>query len=158
MLPALEAFVAEHPLRESSRIALMRALSAVGRQADALADYRRYRDAIAAELGLEPSEQIQQLELQILRQEIPGPRRGSGEQKEPPQPREAPRSRGLRPLPQPPTTFIGRHSEPAELAALLGDNRLVSAVDQAASVNPGLRSPSPRSSPARSPAASVTWI
>jgi DNA-binding SARP family transcriptional activator/pimeloyl-ACP methyl ester carboxylesterase len=72
-LPGLEAFVAEHPLREQARATLMRALYALGRQADALASYVEYEQCLADELGLEPSASIQQLRLQILRQDLPEP-------------------------------------------------------------------------------------
>jgi DNA-binding SARP family transcriptional activator/pimeloyl-ACP methyl ester carboxylesterase len=71
-LPSLEAFVAEQPLRERGRVLLMRALYELGRQADALQSYQAYKDHLADELGLEPSEPIRRLELEILRHEVPG--------------------------------------------------------------------------------------
>jgi DNA-binding SARP family transcriptional activator/pimeloyl-ACP methyl ester carboxylesterase len=75
LVPRLEALVAEHPLREAARSALMRALYDLGRHADALARYADYRAKLAGELGLEPSARMQRLEAQILRQEVPSPRR-----------------------------------------------------------------------------------
>jgi predicted ATPase/DNA-binding SARP family transcriptional activator len=136
-LPALEAFVAEHPLREESRLVLMRALCAVGRHADALAGYRRYRDELADELGLDPSAAMQQLELQILRREIPGPpgepgpldpgRAAEPGRVAPPDAPAGPRVRPTR-LPTPLTTFIGRAAERKALAATLAQHRLVTAV------------------------------
>lgn len=122
-LPALEAFVAEHPLREESRMVLMRALCAVGRHADALAGYRRYRDVLAEDVGLEPSTTIQRLEMQILRRELPqspaavevvGP------------PGEAPVDAPVRPVLL--TTFVGRVAERTALAACLAEHRMVTAV------------------------------
>ena len=71
-IPELEAFVAAHPLRERSQALLMRFLHRAGRQADALAAYRRYRDTVADELGLEPSRELQELERAILTDSLPG--------------------------------------------------------------------------------------
>jgi DNA-binding SARP family transcriptional activator/pimeloyl-ACP methyl ester carboxylesterase len=71
-LRSLEPFVAEHPLRERGRALLMRALYELGRHADALQSYRAYQDHLADALGLEPSEPIRRLELEILRHEVLG--------------------------------------------------------------------------------------
>ena len=51
----------------------MRALYASGRQADALAAYRRYAGRLADELGLEPSAAMQELQLRILRHNVAPP-------------------------------------------------------------------------------------
>ena len=72
-IPALEAFAAEHPLRERAHLVHMRALYACGRQAGALAAYQRYADQLADELGLEPSAAMQELRLRILRHNVPAP-------------------------------------------------------------------------------------
>ncbi|MEV6304369.1 alpha/beta fold hydrolase [Actinoplanes sp. NPDC051861] len=71
-LPGLEAFVAGHPLRETAREVLMRTLYALGRQAEALEEYRGYTALLAGELGLEPSAGIRETQLRILRHEMPG--------------------------------------------------------------------------------------
>jgi DNA-binding SARP family transcriptional activator len=63
----LEALVREHPLRERPRAALMRALYASGRQAEALEAYRDARALLVDELGIEPSPELQELERAILR-------------------------------------------------------------------------------------------
>jgi DNA-binding SARP family transcriptional activator len=63
----LEALVREHPLRERPRAALMRALYASGRQAEALEAYRDARAMLVDELGIEPSPELQELERAILR-------------------------------------------------------------------------------------------
>ncbi len=67
MVGELEGLVLDHPLRESLRGLLMVALYRAGRQADALSVYREGRAALVDELGLDPSEALQQLEVQILR-------------------------------------------------------------------------------------------
>jgi DNA-binding SARP family transcriptional activator len=63
----LETLVREHPLRERPRAALMRALYASGRQAEALEAYREARALLVDELGIEPSRELQELERAILR-------------------------------------------------------------------------------------------
>lgn len=51
LVDQLEALVAQHPLRERYHEQLMLALYRCGRQADALAAYRRARDVLANELA-----------------------------------------------------------------------------------------------------------
>jgi DNA-binding SARP family transcriptional activator len=65
----LEALVARHPLKERLRYQLMLALYRSARQAEALEAYRVARRELSEELGLEPSEQLRQLEQAILRQD-----------------------------------------------------------------------------------------
>jgi DNA-binding SARP family transcriptional activator len=62
----LEALVAKHTLRERPRAQLMLALYRSGRQAEALQVYQEGRRALSEELGLEPSQSLQQLERRIL--------------------------------------------------------------------------------------------
>lgn len=62
----LEELVAEHPLRERLQAQLMLALYRSGRQADALESYRRARDSMVEQLGLEPGPRLQELERGIL--------------------------------------------------------------------------------------------
>ena len=105
----LEGLVAEHPVRERLWRLLVLALYRAGRQADALAAYRRARDMLAAELAIEPGEELRALEQQVLRQEVPAA--------------SPPRARHN--LPARLTSFLGREQELAMLDKLLGEARLV---------------------------------
>ena len=104
----LEGLVGEYPLRERLWWLLVLALYRAHRQADALAAYRRARDLLSAELGLEPGEELRRLEEAVLRQEVPAA---------PPPARHN--------LPAPLTSFVGREQDLARLERLLGEARLV---------------------------------
>jgi DNA-binding SARP family transcriptional activator/tetratricopeptide (TPR) repeat protein len=69
----LERLVAEYPVRERLWRLLVLALYRAGRQADALAAYRRARAVLTEELGIEPGEELRQLQEAVLRQEVPAP-------------------------------------------------------------------------------------
>ena len=68
LVAELEALVHVYPLREELGGRLMVALYRSGRQADALGIYRNTRQALAEELGIDPSPALQALELAILNQ------------------------------------------------------------------------------------------
>ena len=104
----LESLVAEHPLRERLWRLLVLALYRGERQADALAAYQRARAMLAGELGLEPGEELRDLERAVLRQDVPPP---------PAMPAHN--------LPAQLTSFVGRERELAELGKLLGEARLI---------------------------------
>src|SRR5215470_4576170 len=74
----LEQLAAEHPLRERLHAQLMLALYRCGRQADALAAYRRARDLLADELGIDPGEPLQRLHASVLAHDPALDWRGSG--------------------------------------------------------------------------------
>jgi YVTN family beta-propeller protein len=65
----LETLVTEHPLREGLRAQLMLALYRCDRQAEALAAYRRGRQLLVEELGIEPSSSLRELHAAILAQD-----------------------------------------------------------------------------------------
>ena len=69
LVPELETLVQANPFQERLRGQLMLALYRSGRQNDALEVYRRTRELLAGELGLEPSRALQQLQQSILRQD-----------------------------------------------------------------------------------------
>jgi DNA-binding SARP family transcriptional activator/predicted ATPase len=66
VVPDLERLVAEHPYREVLWRSLMLALYRSGRAADALGAYQRLRTTLVDDLGIEPSQETQALEFQIL--------------------------------------------------------------------------------------------
>jgi len=66
LIPELEELVAREPLRERPRAQLMLVLYRSGRQADALELYRRTRETLSDELGIEPSLELQELERRML--------------------------------------------------------------------------------------------
>lgn len=61
VIPQLRALVSEQPLRERYWYLLMLALHQAGWRGDALAAYRRVRQILASELGVEPSEELREL-------------------------------------------------------------------------------------------------
>ena len=71
----LEAAVGAYPFQESLWELLITAQYRAGRQADALASYQQVRTQLAAELGLDPRPQLQELEQRILLQDAVARRR-----------------------------------------------------------------------------------
>jgi DNA-binding SARP family transcriptional activator/Tfp pilus assembly protein PilF len=69
LLPELQRVTGEHPFHEQLHAQLMLALYRSGRQADALEAYRRLRGRLGAELGIDPSRHLRELEAAILRQD-----------------------------------------------------------------------------------------
>ena len=101
VLPELEALIRERPYWERLRRAQMLALYDTGRQADALAVFRETRRLFAAELGIEPGPELQQLEREILQQD----------------PRLRPQTRRVPPLPR---RKVATASLVVGIAALIG--------------------------------------
>jgi DNA-binding SARP family transcriptional activator len=71
LLGELAALVDRFPLRERLRGQLMLALFQSGRRADALAEFRRARDVLRDELGIEPGRELQDLHRAILAGAVP---------------------------------------------------------------------------------------
>ena len=65
----LEQLIARAPFRERFRAQLMLALYRAGRQADALETYRRARQVLVEDLGVEPGQELRDLERAVLAQE-----------------------------------------------------------------------------------------
>ncbi len=107
LIGELEALVEAEPLQERLRGQLMLALYRSGRQADALAVYREGSERLREDLGLEPSQELRELERSILSQDATLELVPRGE----PMPHAN--------LPVPGTPFLGRFRERAEISALL---------------------------------------
>jgi class 3 adenylate cyclase/tetratricopeptide (TPR) repeat protein len=69
IVPELKTLVAEHPFRERLRTLLMKSLYRSGRPGEALALYRETRRLLVDELGMEPGQELRELEQAILRQD-----------------------------------------------------------------------------------------
>lgn len=71
LVAELTGLVEQYPLRERLRVQLMLALHRTGRQSEALAEYRRTRELLNEELGIEPGAALQELHRRILTGEVP---------------------------------------------------------------------------------------
>ena len=131
----LEQAVLEQPMRERLWGQLMTALYRCHRQADALRTYAQARERLADELGIDPGQALQELELAILRQD---PALTA-----PPAPLASPRGvadtarvalaatklpgvapRELARLPRPSTRTFGRRELVAQIRGLLSDREV----------------------------------
>ncbi len=118
----LTSLVAEHPLRERLLGALMRALVAAGRPAEALTAYERAREVLADELGADPSPELSALHTAVLRGQldpVPVPLSFPAA----PVPAAA-RPRPMSNLRAGLTSFVGRDGDVAQVGRLLDEYRL----------------------------------
>ncbi|HUR04563.1 MAG TPA: BTAD domain-containing putative transcriptional regulator, partial [Nonomuraea sp.] len=114
----LTALTAEHPLREPLTAALMRALVAAGRPAEALTAYERTRQALAETLGTDPSPQLSALHTAVLRGQMnttPPQRHDTG---------ATPPTNLRAPL----TSFVGRDHEVTQISELISRHRLTTLI------------------------------
>ncbi len=66
IIPQLGRLIVEHPFHERFYAQLMIALARSGRRAEALAVYRRAQEVLAAELDVEPGDDLRRLQADIL--------------------------------------------------------------------------------------------
>ncbi|WP_328394351.1 BTAD domain-containing putative transcriptional regulator [Nocardia sp. NBC_00416] len=107
LVPELTELVARNPARERLVAALMRALGAAGRGAEALTVYQRAREELADTLGVDPSPELSALHVALLRGEVGAP--------------ENERKTNLR---AELTTFVGKYADVAAVRDLIADHRL----------------------------------
>ena len=115
----LRVLLSADPLAERPRAQLMRALYAAGRQAEAIAAYHECRELLADQLGVDPSAQLEQVYLGILRggeEPAPDPERAAV----PAQARPS-AARAQSPL----TSFVGRDEDLSRVLKNLRAARLV---------------------------------
>jgi predicted ATPase/DNA-binding SARP family transcriptional activator len=123
LVAELTDLVAQYPLRERLVGLLMLALYRSGQQSRALVTYRRTRQLLIDDLGIEPGGDLRRMEQAVLTQDPAlDPPTGGGSVPHPPPPTAwtGPRSHL--------TTIVGRQSELATLTALLQSHRLVTVV------------------------------
>ncbi|GAA5086377.1 BTAD domain-containing putative transcriptional regulator [Nocardia iowensis] len=109
VLDEVRALAEAHPLAEPVQGLLIRALYAAGRHVAALDAYERVKERLVDELGVDPSPELAELHLAILRQE----------------PRRPKRRTNLRAQV---TSFVGREDDVAELTARVDTARLITIV------------------------------
>ncbi|TDD62180.1 AfsR/SARP family transcriptional regulator [Kribbella antibiotica] len=111
LVTELTDLVAAHPVRERLVGALLRALAASGRDAEALLVYERTRETLADELGVDPSPELAGLHVALLRGEL-----GRRE--------EAPKSNLRAEL----TSYVGKDDDVTAVAALVAGHRLTTLI------------------------------
>ena len=105
LISELQLLIDEHPLHENFTAMLMVAAQRSGRRGHALEMYRRLRERMVAELGLEPSERLRELQAEVL----------SGTAAAPVEPRVAPAQ-----LPLDTPFFVGREAELGAIRVAVG--------------------------------------
>jgi predicted ATPase/DNA-binding SARP family transcriptional activator len=125
LVPEVSSLAAEHPFEERVWGQLMLALYRADRQADALDAYQRARRLLTEELGLEPGQQLTQLQRRILERDpallpappvVPAGAAVSDAGADAPEPASRPSN-----LPRPVTQLVGRVDELRALDELMED-------------------------------------
>ena len=104
VVPELEGLLAAHPLDEPLTALLMRALREQGNPGRALEVFEATRRRLAEQLGVDPSAELAELHLALLRAEQPATRGN---------------------LPAEVSSFVGRESDVRAVCGLIADHRLV---------------------------------
>ncbi len=143
VLPELRSLITAHPLRERLRGQFMRALYASGRHVEALAAYEEARSSFADLLGADPSPQLAELHLAVLRRDLLSPHgdllspHGDPPSDDPPHHdpphHDPPHHDATRPAPAARkgnlrarlTSFVGREPDVERAGELLDGHRLV---------------------------------
>jgi predicted ATPase/DNA-binding SARP family transcriptional activator len=116
LVVTLQSLADRHPHREELWRLLMLALYRSGRQADALTAYLRLRRMLTSELGVDPSPELQQLQVRILQQD----------------PTLMPSTMGVEHspvrIPAPPGPMIGRAPDVEAVAGLLRRGRITTVI------------------------------
>lgn len=73
LISELQLLIDQHPLHENFTAMFMLAAQRSGRRGEALEMYRRLRERMVSELGLEPSEPLRELQAEVLNGTVPGP-------------------------------------------------------------------------------------
>src|ERR1700733_2829354 len=132
LVTELTDLVAAHPVRERLVAALMRALVAAGRNADALLGYQHTREALADALGGAPSPELSALHVALLRGELG--RREPGWQ-------DGGRKTNVR---AELTSFVGKNADVAAVRELIGGHRLTTLIGPGGSGETRLATETPR--------------
>lgn len=111
LVPELTDLVAAHPLRERLVAALMRGLAAAGRDTEALLAYERTREALADGLGVDPSPELSDLHVALLRGEVAR--------------RDESRRTNLR---AELSSYVGKDADVAAVRDLVGEHRLTTLI------------------------------
>ncbi|WP_433591286.1 AfsR/SARP family transcriptional regulator [Nocardia sp. CA-145437] len=146
LITELTGLLTAHPLRERPRLLHIQALHAASRTPEALSSYAHYRTLLATELGLDPSPELADLHLKLLRGGPPtGPAAARpepattapGSTQQLPEPTPAYRDSAMKAtaatspaarLRIPLTSFVGREHDLTEVVKRVGASRLVTLV------------------------------
>ncbi|WP_369275895.1 BTAD domain-containing putative transcriptional regulator [Streptomyces sp. R11] len=128
-IAAAESLCSRAPLRERPCALLMKGLALAGRQGESLAAYQRMRQRFSEELGSEPSHELRQVHLQVLRDELV--RGVTADQRHQIPTRDTASEHSLIRVPMPLSSFIERHDELKMIAAAASETRVLSLIGPA---------------------------